>query len=127
MEVFGSVHHLGDETNVTPSYTKRELIVKSDEQYPQFILIEFGQGKCNEYLDKLTFGDNVKIGINLRGRLWTDPTTSIERCFNSVQGWKVESVQNLATHNSNHATNIPPKSQQSPQDFKEEEHDDIPF
>lgn len=120
MEVIGSVHHLGDEINVTPSYTKRELVVKTDEQYPQFILIEFGQGKCNEYLDKLNFGDNVKVGINLRGREWVSPTGET-KWFNSVQGWKVESLQ-VATPQPAYA----PETKQE-QHQQEEEHDDLPF
>ncbi len=51
MELQGKVHHLGEEQQVTASYNKRELVSKTDEPYPQFILIEFGQGECNEYLD----------------------------------------------------------------------------
>jgi len=130
MEVVGQVHHLGDEVNVTQSYTKRELVVKTDEQYPQFILIEFGQGKCNEYLDKLQHNDIVKIGINLRGREWVSPQGE-KKYFNSIQGWRVESLQGANTvaqpHHSNHPTNTPPTTQQAPKDFNEEEHDDLPF
>ena len=34
------------------------------EQYPQSILVEFVQDKC-DLLDKFEVGKNVKIGINL--------------------------------------------------------------
>lgn len=89
MEVIGKVHHVGDELQVTASYTKRELVVQTDEQYPQLILIEFGQGKCNEYLDKLALNDEVKVSINLRGREWVNPQGET-KWFNSIQGWRIE-------------------------------------
>lgn len=91
MEIVGKVHLLGGEINVTPSYTKRELVVKTDEQYPQLIMIEFGQGKCNEYLDKLKVGDDVKVSINLGGREWVNPQGEV-KYFNSIKGWKVEKI-----------------------------------
>ena len=89
LEVSGKVHHLGEEQQVTASYTKRELVIKTDEQYPQFILIEFGQGKCNDYLDKLQVNDEVKVSINLRGREWVNPQGET-KYFNSIQGWRIE-------------------------------------
>lgn len=89
MEVVGKVHLIGQSITVTQSYEKRELVVKTDEQYPQFISIEFPQGKCSEYIDKLKVGDEVKIGINLGGREWVNPQGET-KYFNSIKGWKVE-------------------------------------
>ena len=89
MEVTGTVHVIGQEEQVTANYTKRELVVKTDEQYPQLILIEFGQGKCNEYLDKLTVGSHVTVSINIRGREWINPQGDA-KYFNSIQGWQVK-------------------------------------
>lgn len=89
MEVSGTVHVIGQEEQVTASYTKRELVVKTDEQYPQLILIEFGQGKCNEYLDKKNVGDQITVSINLRGREWINPQGEA-KYFNSIQGWSVK-------------------------------------
>jgi len=126
MEVVGSVHHLSDEVNVTPSYTKRELVVKTEEQYPQLILIEFGQGKCNEYLDKLQHGENVKIGINLRGREWVSPSGET-KYFNSVQGWKVESLNGANTATKQNAPMPATEAFEPTTTFPEEEHDDLPF
>lgn len=91
MEITGSVHHLGNPTTVSSTYEKRELVVKTEEQYPQYILIEFAQGKCNDYLDKLKANDKVKVSINIRGREWVNPQGE-KKYFNSVQGWKVEPI-----------------------------------
>ena len=91
MEVIGTVHHLGDEQQVSNSFTKRELVVKTDEKFPQLILIEFAQGKCNDKLDRLLLGQNVKVGINLRGREWVNPAGET-KYFNSIQGWSISNL-----------------------------------
>ena len=125
MELQGKVHHLGEEQQVTASYNKRELVIKTDEQYPQFILIEFGQGKCNEYLDKLKSNDEVKVSINIRGREWINPQGET-KYFNSISGWKVEKLQSEAS-----PAQLPPvpaaAAFEPASNFTKEEHDDLPF
>ena len=48
-------------------FRKRELVVTTQEQYPQNILVEFVQDRC-ELLDSYNIGELVKIDINIRGR-----------------------------------------------------------
>ena len=68
MEVQGTVK-LIDETKTfgTNGFRKRELVVTTEEQYPQHIMIEFVQDKC-DLLNSFSPGQKVKVGINLRGR-----------------------------------------------------------
>ena len=89
MEITGKIHKIGEPTTVSASYEKRELVVKTGEQYTQFISIEFPQGKCNEILDTLSIGSEVTVGINLRGREWVNPQGE-SKYFNSIQGWKIQ-------------------------------------
>jgi hypothetical protein len=91
MEVTGAVHNLGESITVSASYEKRELVIKTDEQYPQFIAIEFAQGKCNEILDTLSIGTNIKVGINIGGREWVNPQGET-KYFNSIKGWRIEKL-----------------------------------
>jgi hypothetical protein len=88
MEIKGTVHVIGN-SETFGNYEKREVVIKTDEQYPQTISIEFGQGKCNEYIDKLSIGQDVAISINLRGREWTNPQGEV-KYFNTIQGWSVK-------------------------------------
>lgn len=88
MEISGKVHKIGN-SETFGNYEKRELVIKTEENYPQLISIEFGQGKCNEYLDKLAIGQDVTVGINLRGREWTNPQGEI-KYFNSINGWSIK-------------------------------------
>jgi len=88
MEVQGTVK-LIDETKTfgTNGFRKRELVVTTEEQYPQHIMIEFVQDKC-DLLNSFSPGQKVKVGINLRGREWQSPQGET-KYFNSIQGWKV--------------------------------------
>ena len=52
-------------------FRKREIVLTTQEQYPQNILVEFIQDRT-DLLDAYNIGDFVKIDINLRGREWTN-------------------------------------------------------
>ncbi len=94
MEVQGKIKVLGDvKTYGDNGFRKRELVVITEEQYPQHLLIEFIQDRC-ELLDSFKIGDNVKISINLRGREWENPEGEI-KYFNSIHGWRIENNQSL--------------------------------
>lgn len=94
MEVTGFIKKITETEKVSDSFSKREVWVETTEQYPQTLNIQFVQDAC-DYLDKYKVNDNVKVSINLRGRLWTSPQGE-EKCFNTIQGWRIESneVQN---------------------------------
>jgi hypothetical protein len=94
MEVLGKIKVLGLEQKVSDKFTKREVVVTSDEQYPQDISVQFVQDKC-EYLDGYKVGDDVKIGINLRGREWINPQ-GVAVYFNTIQGWSIIKLKDAA-------------------------------
>ena len=102
-------------------FRKRELIIQTEEQYPQTILIEFIQDKC-EVLNSYNSGDTVTVSINLRGREWINPQGET-KYFNSIQGWKIEkknSNGNSTIHN--------PKSQPITTNFDNlPDDEDLPF
>lgn len=125
MEVSGKVKVINAEQQVSASFKKRELVVTTDEQYPQHIMIEFTQDKC-DLLNNYNPGDAVKVSINLRGREWVNPQGET-KYFNSIQGWRIEKLQAEAPA----APQMPPvpaaQAFAPATDFKEEEHDDLPF
>ena len=83
MNVIGKIKVLNETQNVTASFKKRELVVTTDEQYPQHIQIEFAQDKC-DVLNGYKVGDSVDVSINLRGREWTNPQGEV-KYFNQIQ------------------------------------------
>ena len=72
-------------------FEKRDLVIITEEQYPQTIIIQFTQQRC-DLLNNLQVGQNVKVYINIRGREWTNPQGEI-KYFNTIEGWKIEVIQ----------------------------------
>lgn len=87
MEISGIVKTIMPEQQVSASYKKRELVVTTDEQFPQHVIIEFPQDKC-DFLSNLTVGQKVTVFINIKGREWVSPSGEV-KYFNTVQGWKI--------------------------------------
>ena len=65
MEVLGRVKVINPVQQVSASFKKREVVVTTDEQYPQHISIEFQQDKT-DLLNSYAVGEPVKVSINLR-------------------------------------------------------------
>ena len=124
MEVTGKIKWI-DETKTygNNGFRKREVVITTEEQYPEQILIEFIQDKC-ELLNNYQVGQNVKIGINLRGREWTNPEGET-KYFNSIQGWRIDALEN---DSSNEMPPMPtPTSFEPAEGDANEVDDDLPF
>ena len=115
MEIIGNIYKVGTTKPVgNNGLHKRLMVVETQEQYPQKILIEFLGDKC-ALLDKFKVGDYVSVGINIRGREYTDKQGK-PGFFNSIQGWKIQAM--AAT----------PVGQPQANDIvTPEEEDDLPF
>jgi len=112
MDLTGKVKLIGEtQTFGERGFRKRELVLTTSEEYPQMILIEFIQDKC-DLLDNYTIGQDVNISINIRGREWIDPE-GVCKYFNSIQGWRIQKAE---------ATQATPDLP-----IAEEESDDLPF
>lgn len=125
MEVIGRVKVINPVQQVSATFKKRELVVTTEEQYPQHIMIEFTQDKT-DLLNNYTPGEQVKVSINLRGREWVNPQGET-KYFNSIQGWRIEKMQTEVPA----APPMPPmpaaEAFEPATNFNEEEHDDLPF
>ncbi|MFA7444804.1 MAG: DUF3127 domain-containing protein [Flavobacteriaceae bacterium] len=128
MEVTGKVRMVDTTKEVgSNGFRKRDIVVTTEEQYPQHISIQFVQDKTS-LLDNFKPGDDVRISINLRGREWVNPQGETVY-FNTIQGWKIEKLVAEAP-----AQNIPAPVTAAPadafepaQNVNESEHDDLPF
>ena len=76
-----------DTVQVTPTFQKREFVIKTDENYPQEVLVELTQEKC-PILDTIDPGTLLEVKINIRGRSWKSPQGEV-KYFNSIQAWEV--------------------------------------
>lgn len=93
MNVTGKLKVIKQTEDVGSSgFQKRDCVVTTEEQFPQDILIQFVQDKCN-LLNQFQVGQEVSIDINLRGRLWTNPQGE-DVYFKTIQGWRISLVTN---------------------------------
>ncbi len=91
IEIKGLVKKIFDVQYLKNGFKKREILLLTEEQYPQKLIIEFIQEKVKE-LDPIGIGDRIKVFINLKGRKWIS-SNGTEKYFNSIQGWKIEKLE----------------------------------
>lgn len=119
MELSGKVKVLGEtETFGEKGFRRRNLVITTEEQYPQDILIEFTQDKCDT-LNSYKVGDGLTVSINIRGREWVNPQGET-KYFNSIQGWKI----NKTSESTPSPNEMPVHDAQV---MGKEEDDDLPF
>ena len=86
MEITGKIKVLNDTQTIgNNGFQKSEAVITTEDQYPQHILVEFIQDKC-DLLNVFVIGQGVKIDINIRGREWINPE-GVAKYFNAIQGW----------------------------------------
>jgi hypothetical protein len=120
MELQGKIKVIGEtETFGTNGFRKREIVITTDEQYPQHIMVEFVQDKI-DLLNSYKEGQEVKISINLRGREWVNPQGET-KYFNSIQGWRIENIPL-----SNAEQGVEPPFEPAT-DVNDDVEDDLPF
>lgn len=86
-KISGTVHQITQTAIMSEKFKKRELVIKTEDQFPQFVTIQFVNDKC-DLLNNLNIGDFVSINYNLRGREWTKD--NVTKYFNTVEGWSIE-------------------------------------
>jgi len=124
MEITGKIKLIGEtQTFGANGFRKRELVVTTDEQYPQMLMVEFVQDKT-DLLNNYNVGDDVRVNINLRGREWINPE-GVAKYFNSIQGWRIEKLQADASQG------VPPVEAidafEPADNVSDNEPDDLPF
>ena len=112
MEIKGKIKVLGATQEVSATFKKRELVVATEEQYSQPILIEFVQDKT-ELLNGYKVGESVTVSINLKGREWVSPQNEV-KYFNSIHGWKIARDAQQAPPPHAHAPTNEPETNEPP-------------
>lgn len=90
MEITGEVVRVLEvKSTGVNEFKSRGVHIKTDEQYPQTLEIQFNQGNVT-LLNDLAPGKKVKIAINLKGREYEKEGKPL--VFNSIVGWKIEKL-----------------------------------
>lgn len=122
MEVKGFLKVINDVVILSEKFKKREVVVSvSDGKYNQDLLIQFSQDNV-DLVDEFAIGQEVVVGINLRGRAWVNPKGE-EKYFNTIEGWRITGVVDSS---KNDVPVAKPKKAQSVIDETKSD-DDLPF
>ena len=129
MELQGTAKKVGETQTFASGFQKREMILLTNDQYPQNISIEFLSDKI-DLLNNVSEGEGVKVGININGRLWTNPQGE-EKCFNSIIGWRIEKVSGENTNTEAPQPNTfqtpAPATNDNPFGDEQDDQDSLPF
>jgi hypothetical protein len=110
MEITGNIKLILDtETGTSKAgkeWAKRQIVVTTQETYPQDIAIDFMGDKITQ-INKFEVGNPVTVSINIRGNEFNG------KYYNSINGWKI----------ANHIGNVSNSEQQPAR----EETADLPF
>jgi len=84
MELQGKIIAIGQtEKFGAKEFKKRQLVIKTDSQYPQSIPVDFTQDKCS-ILDSYSLGEFVNVSVNVQGTEWKG------KYYVNLQAWKIE-------------------------------------
>ena len=94
METTGKLYIKFDTVQATEKFARRQFVVEYSDNpmYPQYISFELTQDRCPE-LDKFKVGETVNVTFNLRGREWTDKNTGVVKYFNTLEAWRIQTVE----------------------------------
>ena len=107
MEITGTIKVLGNSEKVSDKLTKAQVVITTNEQYPQDIAVEFLNDKI-DLLKNFKVGMVAVVGINLRGREHNG------KYYNNVLGWRIAQDVTEVTNNDQ-------------QPAREEVSEDLPF
>jgi hypothetical protein len=113
----GEVVFVTPTTSVSDKFKKREVTLKSQDEYPQYVTFQLTQDKC-DLANNLKTGDAVEVSYNLRGRRWEAQDGTI-KYFNSIEAW----TMSLSSKVENSAVDKLRKTF----DTTDESTDDLPF
>ena len=134
MQITGIIKVIKPIQQVSATFSKREFVIETNEQYVQTIQLEL-HGDRVDIIDSFVEGQEVECHINLRGREWVNPQGET-KYFNTIICWKIQvpnsqsAPQSQQQRSPSTAPTIPPVNEQPfepSSSGKEEEHDDLPF
>lgn len=122
MEIIGTIKQMNEPVGYTDKFSAATIILVTEDKYPQELEIQFANEAMKE-LDKVSVGDVVSIGINIRGNVWVSPKGET-KYFTKLTGWKIS----LASEKTKPMGNIEANFQDDAiNHLNNQMEDDLPF
>ena len=127
MEITGKVVKLKPIETFQSGFQKRTVVVKTAEQYPQELPIDFLKDAVDKLVD-ISEGSNVKVGVNLKGNRYTNAKGEEVNTV-SLVGWFINNTDGASTPNAHDSFGHEKKSKTKAKDFSpfDDDDNDLPF
>lgn len=89
-EITGVLYAKSEIQNITEKFSKVQVVIKTIEEYPQLIPLEFQNNK-KDLPGSFDIGQLVKIDFNIQGREVID--TKGNNYFVTLRAWKISKFQ----------------------------------
>lgn len=121
----GRIQDILERQDITEKFSKREIIVETNDKYPQIFSLQF----VNDNIDKLevaiekgmAIGEYIEASCNVQGRKWENKSTGKVSYFSSFDVWKLD-----RPHATEPTQDAPPEPETIPAD-KDIDPDNLPF
>lgn len=88
MELTGKLIYVAETQQVTDKFSKRDLAIETQEQYPQQVKFELHQDKT-DLINSYAIDEVITVSFNLRGRSYVDKN-GLTQYANTLQIWKIQ-------------------------------------
>jgi hypothetical protein len=99
----GTIKVINQTQVISEKFSKREFVIETKDQYPQLIMFQLTQDKC-ELLSAFKVGNEIEVSFNLRGCEWTSPGGEV-KYFNTLEAWRLERLDGNGESIQDKATN----------------------
>jgi len=88
-QIKGVLHYIGKQEDVTEKFSKRAIIIETDDQYAPFVKLEFTQDRCG-LVESFAIGSEVLVTYDIKGSKSTYINKNGQTdCFVALQAWKI--------------------------------------
>jgi single-strand DNA-binding protein len=117
----GVVKIVFDTQEFKNNFKKREIVVSTEDQYPQHIKFEFTDDNGINKLDEIVEGDKVKILFELRGSEWQ------EKFFTNLRGVAITTFDEEKKFEANQSKVVKVPTKPTYVEPSEDDEDNLPF
>ena len=87
----GKVLEIFPVQEIKSSFSIREFVIETDEQYPQTLKLQTS-GKTIGLLDSIRVGMKVDVSYNIKGKVYTNPETNKTSYFMTLVAWRINPI-----------------------------------
>lgn len=121
-EIKGIIKVIGEFQTFESGFTKQQIVVTEEGQYPNDLAIDFLKDKA-DYLQNFKVGDNVNVSVNIKGSEYQG------KYYVGLNGWKItaNNPQSGTTNPSENNAQTQTNPKEIPNSSNTEEFSDLPF